>query len=204
MEQNVIIQKRVYISGQHRVEVADPHPTSNWRESILQTVISEDQVKVNYNFNKKPYEFFPELHSDLKSSRHINGSGLRKMFPFVDNDYNVECIVTLIVSRKDVCCIEENYVVDEYKQDKELYNFHTESTFFIVDTGHDIMMSKDSNDLFWETDNGNVKWGSGNCGNSAILWNDHPLYDMFPEPADTDEHGEYIPYEAKIIVDACI
>ena len=206
-DKKIILQKRVYLHAQRRQEIKEPYPNNNWRDWITQSVLTEQQVKVNYNFNKKDYEFYPEFktESDSKTARSITGwNGLRKMFPFVDDDYNVECLVTIIVPKNDVCNIDENFVIDEYKQDNELYNFHTEGTFFITETGHGIMMSKEKNMLFWETDDGYVKWDVGDRSNGASIYDDHPLYDMIPVPYNNDEHGECIPYEAKVIVDACI
>ena len=204
MSKKVIIQKRVYLSGQHREETGEPYPSSNWREQIIRTVMSDEQAQVEYNFKKKPYEFFPEYKTDSKHTRHICGwSGLRKMFPFIDDDKNVECLITL-VTEADVYGINEKYEIDEYKQDKELYNFHTECKFFIVDTDYGIMMSKDKNTLFWETDNGYVKWDAGARNNATTIDDEHPLYDFFPVPYANDKHGQSVPYEAMIIVDACI
>lgn len=201
MDNKIILQKKVYLHSQRRQETEEVYPVTNWRDWILQSILTEDQVTVNYNFKRKDYEFYPEYKTNSKSARHICGwSGLRKMFPFVYDDYNVECLVTIIVSSKKY--VNKNYLVDKYN--KPDANFHAEGTFFIVDIGNGFMMSKDKDKLFYEIDDGYVKWDVSDRKNGALIYDCHPLYDMIPEPEERDEHGELIPYEAKIIVDAYI
>ena len=202
----ITLQKTVYISGQDRDEGACVQPNSNVMGRVHHEIMSDKKMNVQYKFDLQKWEYFPTYENEKANKDFYDFSGwngLRKIFPFIDRDGNVECLVTIIFDSKDVDDWDETYVVDKYTYENELYNFHAESDYFVVETGYnEFMLCKGKNTLFWDVDDGYVKWDCDR-GNGGIIFNNSPLLDMFPH-SKYDGHSVNIPYKCKIIVDAII
>lgn len=204
--QTITLQKTVYLSGQDRPEGACVHFNSNIKENVHRDIMSDKKMDVHYNFDRKEWEYYPDYKNKEAVVDYYNNpgwNGLRKIFPFIDRDKNVECLVTVIFESKDVESWNDKCRIDSYCQEKELYNFHAESDYFVVDKDYnDFMLCKGKNSLFWDIDDGYIKWDC-NREEGGIIFDDSPLLDMFPH-SNTDSHSVGIPYKCRIIVDAII
>ena len=202
----ITLQKTVYISGQDRDEGACVQPNSNVMGRVHHEIMSDKKMKVQYKFDLQKWEYFPTYETkeaEIDFYDFSGWNGLRKIFPFIDRDENVECLVTIIFESKDVDNWDETCLVDKYTYENELYNFHAESDYFVVETRYnEFMLCKGKNTLFWDVDDGYVKW---DCDreNGGIILDDSPLIDMFPL-SKQDGNSVNIPYKCKIIVDAII
>ena len=207
----ITLQKTIYLSGSNREEgtsVKTPGFSCHL-EWVQRDVFSDVKLYVEYNFNKEKWEFFPKYKTENEGAliNYYNSTdwgGLRKLFPFVNRDENIECIVTIIFDEADVCNYEENYKIDKYEKPVD-FNFHAESDFYAVTVTYDeVMLSKGENLLDWEIDNGYVKWDCLNRSeNGALIFDNSPLMNFFPV-SSTGEHSIGVPYKVKIIVDSKI
>ena len=202
----VVLQKTVYLSGQSREEGACVQPNSNILYNVHHEIMSDKKMNIQYKFGLQKWEYFPTYENkEAKTDFYdFNGwNGLRKIFPFIDRDSNVECLITVIFNAKDVCCYNDECQIDTYEKMEELCNFHAESEFYAVskDNG-DIMLCKGKNSLYWDINDGYVKWDC-NREDGGLIWDDSPIKELFPE-SKTDSHSVGIPYKLKIIVDAII
>ena len=202
----ITLQKTVYLSGQNRDEGACVQPNSNLLGKVHHEIMSDQKMTRHYKFDLQKWEYFPTYENKEAKTDFYDFSGwngLRKIFPFVDRDSNVECLVTVIFDSKDTCGYDDECQIDEYEKMEELYNFHAESDYYAVskDNG-DIMLCRGDNSLFWEIDDGYIKWDC-NREEGGLIWGDSPLKELFPE-SETDYHSVGKPYKLKIIVDAII
>ena len=115
----ITLQKTVYLSGQTREEGACVQPNSNIKELCFCNIISDKKMTVNYKFDLKKWEYFPcyennEAKTDFYDS--ISWSGLRKMFPFVYRDANVECLVTVIFDKNDINVYNDTCKIKSYER----------------------------------------------------------------------------------------
>lgn len=206
----ITLQKTIYLSGSDREEGASVKTPgfSCHLESVQRDVFSDVKLDVEYNFNKKKWEFYPEYKTTNKEALisyydSTDWSGLRKLFPFVSRDENVECIVTIIFDEVDVYDYEEDYKIDKYEKPSD-FNFHCESDFYAVTVSYDeIMLSKGENLLDWEIEDGYIKWDCLRREDGALIFKSSPFIDFFPR-SSTGEHSIGIPYKMKIIVDSKI
>ena len=206
----------MYLYGQDRDEGACVQPNSNILDRVHNEIMSESKLETINNFHTKPWEFFPEYSQpkgmpeprmDYYSFHGWNG--LRKLFPFIDRDENVECLVTRIFERKDVAgCWDEAFEIEQYNRDDEflkLFNFHCEADIWAVsDDNGEIMLSKKENNLDWnkEEDEDWVKWDCYDRNEGGFIGSDSPLYPLFP--ASREDNGVGIPYKVHVIVDAVV
>lgn len=214
----VILQKTVYISGHDREEGACVWPNSNILDNVHEDIITENPVVRDFNFDKKRWEMFPEYsfpgNCDVMS--HCGWSGIRKLFPWIDRDMNVECRVTVMFNSKDVNWWNEEYEIEKYDPDYGLYSFHAEADFWYVssDNGKYLYKGKE-NGLYIETRKGYIAWDCVDRGNGTVIDNDSPLSCLFPESGcKRFEYEDYngtptdevvgIPHKIRIFVDADI
>ena len=202
----ITLQKTVYISGQDRAEGACVQPNSNIIERVHHEVMSDKKMDVQYKFDIPEWEYFPTYENkDARIDFYDFGgwNGLRKIFPFIARDKNVECLVTVIFESEDVEFWDDDCLIDNYSQDKELYNFHAESDFFVVETRYkEFMLCKGKDSLDWEIDDGHIKW---DCDreNGGLIYDDSPLTNLFPS-SKSGGNGVAKSYKCKVIVDAVI
>lgn len=206
----IILQKTIYLSGSDRKEGASVKTPgfSGHLECVQRDVFSDVKLDVEYNFNKEKWEFFPKYETKNKEAlisyyNSTDWGGLRKLFPFVNRDKNVECIVTIMFDEVDVYDYEEDYKIDKYEKPSD-FNFHCESDFYAVTVSYDeIMLSKGENLLDWEIEDGYIKWDCLRREDGALIFKSSPFIDFFPS-SSTGEHSIGIPYKMKIIVDSRI
>lgn len=207
----ITLQKTIYLCGQSREEGGCAYTNSNVKMSVSNVVMSDKKMEVEYNFNKKPWEYYPNyVNPEAKTEdfMSIGWNGLLKIMPHIDRDKNVECLVTIQFDEKDVVTWDSLYEIHKYDADEikelQMYNFHCESDFYAVNKDNgDIMMCKGSNSLDWEIDDGYIKWDCDRENGTVLSWEDSPIHDLFPSSAN-DGHGVGVPYKMRIIVDAIV
>lgn len=204
--QTITLQKTVYISGQDRLEGACVQLNSNFMDVVHHEIMSDKKLERKEQQGKNKWDYYPDYETkgvNVDFYDYKSWNGLRKIFPYVDRDKNIECLVTVIFESKDVESWEEDCVIDSYTQEKELYNFHAESDYYVVETRYDdFMLCKNENSLYWEIDDGYIKWDC-HRENGGLIFDNSPLLKIFPH-SKYDGHSVNKPYKCRIIVDAII
>ena len=181
----VILQRTVYISGQAREEGICVQPNSNILENIHRDLISENRVERVFNFNNKKWEFFPQYNTTglYENVYSLGWNGLRKLFPWIDRDMNVECRVTVIFNDSETNYWNKDFEIERYEKDDNLYTFHAESYFWCVSSGNGYKMlcKGEKNGLQYDTSKGWVEWDCCSRKDGSSFDMESPLYDIFPE-----------------------
>lgn len=215
----VFLQRTFYISGQDRDEGACVQPNSNILDRVHEDVISDHKVVREFNFKKQPWELFPDYTSPGKQESVFSGgwNGLRKLFPWIDRDMNVECRITIMFNSKDTSYWNTDFEVEKYDKESDLYSFHAEADFWCVtetESGYRMLCKGRENGLHYNVDDSCIKWDCIDRGNGEGIDDESIFYDVFPESdwetidiecdGWTKREGVGIPFKVRVFVDADI